>query len=229
MSDSTTAGNPPSAKSDIWIAIGVVACLALGASVTFLMTGSHDTDGKPHKSVVQDGQAIVSHGKVDNPTASPTAPIATAATAKSPSGESDYIPVTFDTLASFYYEPPPIGDEGEHQDRGRQAPERSDSRAGSRAGWKRRWQSRASWCPFKTERGATKSFLLVKDAVLLLLRPHAAHERMDELRYERRQIDQADHRPGCHDLRYAACQRRKRAGRCAEYLSARLRRRCGTS
>jgi hypothetical protein len=162
MAESTTAEKAPASKSDIWIALGVVACLALGASVTFLMTGGHES-GPRQRTAVIEGQDIKSHGATDNkasPAATSTA--ASTGTATSPSGESDYLPVTFDTLAGFYYEPPPVEDEGTEKSTTLKRP-KDQIPAPVRALDGKKVAVQGFMVPFKLEKGATRTFLLVKD------------------------------------------------------------------
>ena len=162
MSDSTTAANPPSSKSDIWIALGVVACLALGASVTFLLTGSHEAENRKTRTIVQDGATIAAHVPTGTAPSTGTSTSATPTTA--PSGGSDYLPVTFDTLASFFYDPP-IVDEADAKSEAIKRP-KDQIPAPIRALDGKKIAVQGFMVPFKTERGATKSFLLVKDQSL---------------------------------------------------------------
>lgn len=71
----------PNKSSDIMIAVGAILCIALGASMTYWMT---------HKTPAAAPGAVASAG-----------PVKAAESA-------DFLPVTFTTLSSYYYELPAL-------------------------------------------------------------------------------------------------------------------------
>src|SRR5437868_4620798 len=97
----STPGTAASGKSDIWIALGVIGCLALGASVTFMLSGNRAPEsGTQTVQDVPRGAPIVGPAQpaAGGPTTAPTTP-ATGTPAAKPPGDGDYLPVTFDTLS----------------------------------------------------------------------------------------------------------------------------------
>ena len=80
----------PNKSNDIMIAVGAILCIALGASMTYWLT---------HKAPAGSTAATASSAK-----ATPT-----VASASKPAAEnSDFLPVTFSTLSSYYYELPAL-------------------------------------------------------------------------------------------------------------------------
>src|SRR5262249_49002253 len=116
-----------------WIALGVIGCLALGASLTFILSSNHSADAEASRpKEVPRGAPIVARG-TQTTTASAVAPVVASPASARPAGKSgdgDYLTVTFDTLSSYYYEVPNLeatanvpadkiaGDKGDKGDKG---------------------------------------------------------------------------------------------------------------
>jgi hypothetical protein len=90
-------------SGDILIAVAVVACLGIGASLTFMLTrGKPETAAAPAAPVIK-GKPLVNYGgKVDPPAG--TAPASTPTPTESADGE--YLALGFETLSSFFYMAP---------------------------------------------------------------------------------------------------------------------------
>lgn len=78
--------------SDIMIAVGAILCIALGASITYWMT--HNKQSVTATAVVASGS-----GNATTPA---------AAAAGKAAETADFLPVTFSTLSSYYYELPAL-------------------------------------------------------------------------------------------------------------------------
>lgn len=96
---------PKPAGSDLMVAVAAVMCIALGASVTYWLTHSQPKNTASAPVAVPEGKSL-------NAATAPTPPSQTAAAAKTTepempkSAEGDFMPVTFATLSSYYYEVP---------------------------------------------------------------------------------------------------------------------------
>ena len=159
-------------KSDLWIAAGVVICIGIGASATYLLSGA-DAPRKPKPVVVQ-GE-LINAPKDQKNTAVPTpAKLATPALVPSPPS-SDFLTVSFDTLGSYFYEIPDLSGTATSQspavkpaaDAPKVAAKPKDQiPAPIRAFSGKRVAVQGFMVPIRIEKGATKSFLLVKDQSL---------------------------------------------------------------
>ena len=137
--------------TDLWIVVGVVACLGLGASATYWLSSVPTEAPAQKKSLTLQGDPINS-----NPV---NASQATAATAPAPKADDGYPTVTFNTLGSFYYEIPNL-DKARKEKPKEQIPQPIKNLNGKKVA------VQGFMVPVKLEKGATKSFLLVKDQSL---------------------------------------------------------------
>ncbi len=160
-----------SGKSDIWIALGVIGCLALGASVTFMLSGNRAPEAGTQTATqdVPRGAPIVgpSQPAAGGPTT--TAPAtATSTPAAKPPGDGDYLPVTFDTLSGYYYEIPDAVDPKKPEaaaDANSDGAKRPKDQipAPVRALNGKKASIQGFMIPIKLDKGAAKTFLIVKD------------------------------------------------------------------
>jgi len=99
--------NTQQGGSDLWVAIGVVVCLGLGAGVTYWLTGTSES---PVASAPPDIKgAVMGAAKPAGPqTKHPNAAAAQPTTIVNDDGE--YLSVSFQTLSSYMYIIPEIDD-----------------------------------------------------------------------------------------------------------------------
>jgi len=169
MSD---ANGNTSSKGDIWIAIGVVFCLALGASLTYFLSA---TPAQPRPKVVSNVQGDLIDAPV-NPSAGATAispdQKTAAPGAAAPATTGDFLNVTFDSLSSYHYEIPNLDGTAKTPDLKTVGGDKSTPAvkdqipAPIRAFSGKKVAVQGFMVPMKIEKGATKSFLLVKDQSL---------------------------------------------------------------
>lgn len=127
-----------SKSADIMIALGAILCIALGASMTYWLT---------HKSTVS------------GTTTSSKPPVATSTDSK-PAGENaDFLPVTFSTLASYYYELPALEDNAKKPAKD-QIPQPIKDLNGKKIALQ------GFMVPIDLKNGKSTKFLLVKDQSL---------------------------------------------------------------
>jgi hypothetical protein len=159
------SANEAGSKSDIWIAVGVVFFLGLGASATYLLSSS--APKRATVPVAVKGERIDAAAPVQEP--SKNVEGAGKTPAKSPAAiansGTDFATVTFDTLGGYYYEipnleAPPKADPKVVQKPKEQIPAPIKNLTG------RKIAVQGFMVPIKIEKGATKSFLLVKDQSL---------------------------------------------------------------
>jgi hypothetical protein len=173
MSDSTDV-KAPASKTDIWIALGVIGCLALGASVTFVLSSHHNADNESSRSKEPvRGVPIVSRGTQTATSAAtaPATPGSAVATQTVKVGDGDFMTVTFDTLSSYYYEIPNpeqtanVKDAIAGDDKKPDAMKRPKDQvpAPVKALNGKKVSVQGFMIPLKLDKGATKEFLLVKD------------------------------------------------------------------
>jgi len=171
MSD--TAAGKADSKSDIWIAAGVVVCLALGASLTYWLSKA---GGPPRRTVNASSiQGVLLKEARPTETAGAAAagnPATAPANLAAPvSSNPDFLSVTFDTLSGFFYEIPNLSETPEVKpaadapasaktQKKEQIPAPIKSLGGKKVA------VQGFMVPIRIEKGATKSFLLVKDQSL---------------------------------------------------------------
>src|SRR5689334_15339202 len=100
--EATTA---TTSRGDIWVAVGVVFCLGLGASMTYWLTkpaASARTAVAPNPAVQPPKPDATA--QVPSPNGSATATVPTAPA----KADGDYATVGFDTLGSYYYAIPDL-------------------------------------------------------------------------------------------------------------------------
>jgi hypothetical protein len=152
----------PASKSDLWIAVGVIGCLALGASATFMLSSSHNAESEAARAKeAPRGAPIVARGTQTAPTASTAT--ASAASAQPIKSDGDYTTVTFDTLSSYYYEVPNLEPSAVQRDAAEGKRPKDQIPAPIRAFDKKKISIQGFMIPIKLEKGATKEFLIVKD------------------------------------------------------------------
>ncbi len=155
-------------RGDIWVAVGVVACLGIGASMTFWLTSRPPE--APRAALPVKGEPINSAVRVQAPPGSTDGAAATGSSVppapgqvvKAPSAtESEYTTVGFDTLGSFFYAIPdmeePIAGATAETKRKDQIPAPIKALGGKKVAVK------GFMMPLKSEKGAAKTFLLIKD------------------------------------------------------------------
>lgn len=161
--------NKSKSTSDLWIAAGVVVCLGIGASATYLLSATGEVPRKPKPVAVQGELINAPKDPQKNPVAPTPAKLATPALIPPPAS-GDFLTVTFDTLSSYYYEIPNL-------DTASQAPAVKPAADATKVAAKPKDQIPAPirafsgrkvavqgfMVPIRIEKGATKSFLLVKD------------------------------------------------------------------
>src|SRR5688572_16001681 len=87
-------------KSDIWIAIGVVLCLGIGASMTYWLTSAPHSS-TPRRKALQGAPLNSIAG------AAPGSPVSATPGSIAPANtNSEFLPLTFDLLGSYLYEIP---------------------------------------------------------------------------------------------------------------------------
>ena len=161
-------------KSDLWIAAGVIVCLGIGASATFLMSRAGDEPRKVKPVVVQ-GELINAPKDTQKNAAVPTPAKLATPTLVPPPPTSDFLTVNFDTLGSYFYEIPDLSGATASQSPAvkpaADAPKvvarpKDQIPAPIRAFSGKRVAVQGFMVPIRIEKGATKSFLLVKDQSL---------------------------------------------------------------
>jgi len=156
MSNETMAKISKS-NADIWIAAGVVVCLGAGATLTYwLSSAPAEGPPTPPKPLVLKGDPIkgdvvTAPGKNSNPL---------PANVSAQKSDSDYMDVTFATLASYYYDIPNLDSLPKGAKPKEQIPQPIKNLSGKRVGVK------GFMWPVKVQNGATTNFLLLKDQSL---------------------------------------------------------------
>jgi len=163
-------------KSDVWIAIGVVLCLGVGASMTFWLTSGQP--GAPRRRAAQ-GAPLNSAAAAAPGTTASLAPAAVP-------GNSEFLPLTFDLLGSYLYEIPnlqtpaqPVAVVKSDPARTLDKPAKPEEKVAAAAPKvpdqipapvkalnNKKVSVQGFMVPMKVEKGATKLFLLVKDTSL---------------------------------------------------------------
>lgn len=147
-------------RSDLFVGLGVVVCLALGASVTYWLNA---VSTKPVRSRAKVTQGALLAAPVEKTVVENKAPAAPAPSSANP----DFLSVGFDTLSSFYYELPAInGGETLKIADAQLATPKEQIPAPVKALSGRKVAVQGFMVPVKIEKGATKEFLLVKDQSL---------------------------------------------------------------
>jgi len=161
-------------KSDLWIAAGVVICLGIGASATFLLSRASDEPRKAKPVAVQ-GELINAPKDPQKTAAVPTPAKLPTPALVPPPPTSDFLTVNFDTLGSYFYEIPDLSGATASQSPAvkpaADAPKivakpKDQIPAPIRAFSGKRVAVQGFMVPIRIEKGATKSFLLVKDQSL---------------------------------------------------------------
>jgi hypothetical protein len=160
-------------KSDIWIVAGVVVCLGIGASATYLLSGAAEPSRKPKPVAVQGELINAPKDPQKNAAVTPTPAKLTSPALVPPPPSSDFLTVTFDTLGSFFYEIPDLSKASTEPavkpaaDAPKTVAKPKDQiPAPIRAFSGKRVAVQGFMVPIRIEKGATKSFLLVKDQSL---------------------------------------------------------------
>jgi len=143
--------------SDMWVAVGVVVCLALGAGVTYWLT-SEAPSAEPVATVQRKG-AVMGAAKPKDPavetkTATPVEPTTVT------TDDGDYLSVSFETLSSYLYLIPDLDDPVLKTEGARpkdQIPQPIKELNGKRVA------IRGFMVPNGQESGGVKSFMLVRD------------------------------------------------------------------
>ncbi|HLX63588.1 MAG TPA: DUF3299 domain-containing protein [Planctomycetota bacterium] len=146
----------PNKGSDILIAVGAVVFIALGASVTYWLTQTN----KPQQSVVVNEGAPIDPGKNAAPAAAAQSQSAPVVPVEAKSGDGDFLPVTFSTLSSYYYELPSADDPVTKTAPKDQIPQPIKSLNGKKVA------IQGFMVPTDLKNGKTTRFLLVKDQSL---------------------------------------------------------------
>jgi hypothetical protein len=160
------SANEAGSKSDIWIAVGVVFFLGLGASATYLLSSpepKRPVATAPVKGERIDAAAPVaaSPDKKSDGAGTPAKVIQAA-----PNGGTDFATVTFDTLGSYYYEIPNLEAQAKADPKTTPKPPKEQIPAPIKSLTGKKIAVQGFMVPIKIEKGATKSFLLVKDQSL---------------------------------------------------------------
>lgn len=162
MNATTAPVDNSGTKSDIFVAFGVVVCLALGASLTYYLNSM----GTPKRAVrtgpVRGELLTASVQKPADAETGAKAPAATAAHSSNP----DFLSVGFDTLAGYYYELPSNDGETIKLADPQLAQPKEQIPAPIKALNSKKIAVQGFMVPVKIEKGATKQFLLVKDQSL---------------------------------------------------------------
>lgn len=147
-------------KNDIFVAFGVVVCLALGASLTYYLNSAGTPKKRVRSGPVQGELLTASVSKASTDTGK-AAPVAAAA-----STNPDFLSVGFDTLAGYYYELPSNDGETIKLNDPQLAQPKEQIPAPIKALSSKKVAVQGFMVPVKIEKGATKQFLLVKDQSL---------------------------------------------------------------
>jgi hypothetical protein len=144
--ETVTTQQDANSKSDIFVGLGVVVCLALGASLTYWL---NSVSAPPARTKPAVAQGTLLSAPVEKSTATP-----------------DVLSVGFDTLGAFYYEIPSAdGDTVKLADPQLARP-KDQIPAPVKALTGKKVAVQGFMVPVKVEKGATKQFLLVKDQSL---------------------------------------------------------------
>jgi hypothetical protein len=164
MTEANSTAGTGSSKSDLWIALGVIGCLALGASVTFLLSGKPDATAQNPQQPVPKGAPIAGPAAQPPGTATGTTSSTTTPPSKS-TGDGDYMTVTFDTLSGYYYEIPDVVEPDKAPKESTDGAKRPKDQipAPVRALNSRKVSIQGFMIPIKLDKGAAKTFLIVKD------------------------------------------------------------------
>lgn len=156
----TVSGNEANSKSDVFIGVGVVVCLALGASLTYWLN-SVSAPAPRNKPVAAQGTLLSA------PVEKAAAPENKGPAALAPSTTNpDFLSVGFDTLGAFYYEIPNADGDAVKITDPQLARPKDQIPAPVKALTGKKVAVQGFMVPVKVEKGATKQFLLVKDQSL---------------------------------------------------------------
>jgi hypothetical protein len=147
-------------KNDIFVAFGVVACLALGASLTYYLNSAGSPKKRARVGPVQ-GELLTAAVSKPASAENKAAPLAAAA-----NSNPDFLSLGFDTLAGYYYELPTNDGETLTLKDPQLAPPKEQIPAPIKALTAKKVAVQGFMVPVKIEKGATKQFLLVKDQSL---------------------------------------------------------------
>jgi len=167
----------PTAKrsGDLWIAVGVVVCLALGAGFTYWVSAKSNVPPPPTKRAAR-GELLL--GPAPATTAASAAPTNAAATesnnaalpmgplASAVSNADTYLPVAFDTLSGFYYDDAAANAAASGKTESLLGRPTDQIPAPVRALSGKKVAVQGYMSPIKVEKGAVRSFYLVKDQSL---------------------------------------------------------------
>ena len=161
MSESNAAR---ASGADIWIAVGVVICLGLGASLTYWLSAAAKKPRRATTATTVQGD-LINAPRPAGPAADSKQPAATAAVPQA-NGGADFITVNFDTLSGYYYEVPSLEDAVKPEKKEAAPKLKQQIPAPVKALDKRKIAVQGFMMPVKIEKGATKTFLLLKDQSL---------------------------------------------------------------
>ena len=158
-----------SSKTDIWIALGVIGCLAIGASATFVLSNTRNAETDAARAQMKEvprGAPIVAHPVQ----ATGTTP-GSAASATLLKSDGEFLTLTFDTLGSYYYEIPNLDESAPatgpkmlgSEDAKANKTQKDQIPAPIHALNGKKVSIQGFMIPIKLEKGATKEFLIVKD------------------------------------------------------------------
>ena len=148
--------NNNSNGSDLLVAVGAIMCIALGASVTYWLTHGANQNQTAPLAVVE-GKSINAPKSIGATTGA-SAAVQPAAAVKSSDG--DYLPLTFGTLSSYYYELPGI------EEPATKAPSKDQIPAPIKALNDKRIAVQGFMMPTDLKNGKCTNFMLVKDQSL---------------------------------------------------------------
>lgn len=147
-------------KSDVFVGLGVVVCLALGASLTYWLNSVSAPPARTKPVATQGTLLSAPVEKVAAPENKGPAPLAPSST------NPDFLSVGFDTLGAFYYEIPSNDGETLKLADPQLARPKDQIPAPVKALTGKKVAVQGFMVPVKVEKGATKQFLLVKDQSL---------------------------------------------------------------
>jgi len=157
----TVPSDAANSKSDVFVGLGVVVCLALGASLTYWLNSVAAPPART-KPVVTQGTLLSAPVEKSAATTEKKGPAPIAPSASNP----DFLSVGFDTLGSFYYEIPSNDGETLKLADPQLARPKDQIPAPVKALTGKKVAVQGFMVPVKVEKGATKQFLLVKDQSL---------------------------------------------------------------
>lgn len=156
----TVPNNEANSKSDVFVGLGVVVCLALGASLTYWLNSVSAPAAR--KNVATQGTLLSAPVEKSSANSEKKAPAPIAPSSSNP----DFLSVGFDTLGSFYYEIPSSDGETIKLADPQLARPKDQIPAPVKALTGKKVAVQGFMVPVKVEKGATKQFLLVKDQSL---------------------------------------------------------------